>query len=602
MKKNYTQKLLYQSGVLISSLGVLIYLFFFNPPKDVQDNVYETKDFKHSEFSKIHFSEVSTKLGIDYRHNIFALDPGKTEKDLDLSIEPIPPSVSVLDINNDGWMDVFITTSWGRKSLLYINQKGQSFIESAATFGLADINDGAPPSFAFWGDFNSDGFLDLVYARHGCHRFFVGTPSNVFEERTEWFKGYCSRPAGVNAADFFNRGKLDLIFANFLPPPGDNSFSVLWLSNTRYDNVTGGMNHLLKNEGSEFILEEKANFKTRSFTHNAGLADINLDGFVDIFFSNDYAHDEMFLNNGDGSYKDVTNTYIPREFHGMAGMNTEFFDYNSDGRIDLYVSNVYKPPFNRHFNLLWEKKEDNTFKNVSLDVGVAKCGFSWGAKFADINNDGEPDLLVMNGRSRSQDLKDVTEGKSMWFERNEVSQIPQFIRNFYKPKESLKGRYLSAFERKCLFVQKGGEFFDISKEAGFDDIEEGRGVALIDYDNDGLMDAITSGPTSKLKIFHNETKVESNEQWIGFSFQDIKGSSIPHGLRLKFNLANGKKIIRELYPANGYKTFNDPRMHIGLGSTLISGSLEIYWPLTKRTQVVKDFKYNRYNKIIEGKD
>lgn len=600
MSKDYTQKFYYRAGVLIFGLGSMIYLFVFNPPKDQRDNVYESKKFDHKRFSNIKFKEVSSQLGIDYRHNFFSMQPGKTIADLDLSVEPLPPSVSVVDINNDGLMDIFITTSFGRPSLLYINYEGKYFKEEAAKYGLSEINQDALPSYAFWGDFNNDGLLDLVYARYGCHRFFTGTKMGVFEDHSEWFNGYCSRPNGINAADFYNRGRLDLVFANYLPAPEDNSFRVLWMTNTRYDNVTGGTNHLLKNTGSGFQLEKKADFLSRSYTHNAGIADVNLDGRPDIFFSNDYAHDEMFLNNGDGSFNDVTNKYIPREVHGLAGMNTEFFDYDSDGLIDLYVTNIFKPPFNRQYNLLWKKTPENTFKNVSNDVGAAKCGFSWAAKFADINNDGEADLLVMNGRSRSANLKEFGEGKSMWFERNEVSQIPQFLRQFYRPKDSIKGRYLSAFERKCLFIQKNGEFFDIAEDAGFNDREENRDVALIDYDNDGLMDAITAGSISKLKIYHNETIQDKSSQWIGFSFRDVYGSPIPHGLKIKFALSNGKIIVRELYPANGYRGFNDPRIHIGLGNAVISGDVEIFWPLSKKNQKIKTVKLNQYNLISEN--
>lgn len=599
MKKNYTKNSIYRAGVLFFGIGSMAYLFLVNPPKDRRDNVYETKEFDHSQFAHIQFKEVSTKLGIEYRHNLFALSPGQKISELDLSVEPIPPSVSVVDINNDGLMDIFVTTSYGRPSLLYINHEGRFFTEEAAKYGLADINQKAVPSYAFWGDFNNDGLLDLVYARYGCHRFFTGTKGGAFEDHSEWFNGYCSRPNGINAADFYHRGRLDLVFANYLPAPGDDSFTVLWMTNTRYDNVTGGKNNLLRNDGNGFHLEKNAQFLTRSYTHNAGISDINLDGFPDIFFSNDYAHDEMFLNMRNGRFSDVTNKYIPREVHGLAGMNTEFFDYNQDGMIDLYVTNIFKPPFNRHFNLLWKKNADNTYQNVSNDLGAAKCGFSWGAKFADINNDGEADLMVMNGRSRSANLKKFGEGKSMWFERIDVSQIPLFIRQYYNPHDSLKGRYLSAFERKCLFVQKNGEFFDIADDAGFSDREENRDIALIDYDNDGLMDAITAGISSKLKIYHNETKTDAKFHWIGFSFKDKNGSPIPHGVRLSFSLSNGKKIVRELYPANGYRGFNDPRMHIGLGNGQISGPLEVFWPLSRVTQVIKNFKLDQYNLITE---
>jgi hypothetical protein len=596
--QDYTQKTFYRAGILILGFGSMFYLFFFNAPKDNADNVYEPKKFDHANFNHIHLKEMSSALGVNYTHKAYQQAPGH-EKEIDLSIEPPIPSLSAIDINEDGWTDLFITTNKGKPNLLYINHNGKYFTEEAAAYGLADLNKESAPSFALWGDFNNDGKTDLLFARNGCHGFFLGNGKGKFEEHSEWLNGYCSRPDGVNTADMYRHGKLDLVFGNYLPAPGEHAADALWMTNTRYDNSTGGKNQLLKNDGHSFVLEKNANFLTRSYTHNVGIADINLDGLPDIFFANDYAHDEMFLNKGDGFFTDVTNEYIPREVHGLAGMNTEFFDFNEDGLLDLYVTNIFKPPFNRHFNLLWKKKADNTFENVSTDVGTAKCGFSWGAKFADIDNDGEPDLLVVNGRSRSSIVKKPNEGKSMWYERTEVSQIPNFLKRFYHPHDSLKGRYISAFERKCLFVQKNGKFFDVAEEAGFNDREENRSIALFDFDNDGRVDAVTAGPLAKIKIYHNESIIEKDHHWIGFSFKDKVGSVIPHGLKIEFSLDNKKKIVRELYPANGYKGFNEPRIHVGLGSAKISGDIKITWPLSKKIQTVKKIKIDSYNSINE---
>ena len=583
---------LYKVAILVSGVGLIVYLFVFNTPTDVTDNVYEKRKFDHSEFSNIKFSEKSSQLGINYIHHMYS------EK-TDLSVEPVSTSTSVIDINRDGWMDIFITTSAHHSNLLYINHEGKYFTEEASKFGLGDNNGDYDPSYAFWGDFNGDGRLDLLLGKYGCHKFYLGDKNNHFTDKSEWLRGYCSKPNGINAADFYNHGKLDIIFANFLPFKKIDLAKALWMANTRYDNVSGGENHLLKNFGDHFEVEKNAIFLTHSYSHNAGIADVNLDGLYDIFFSNDYAHDEMFLNRGNGVFEDITNKYIPKEFHGLSGMNTEFFDYDNDGLIDLYVTNIFKPPFNRHFNLLWKKNTDGTFTNVSHEVGNAKCGFSWGAKFADVDNDGEADLFVVNGRSRSGEVKTKAEGKSMWYERHEVSQIPWFLKKYYRPVETLKGRYISAFERKCLFVQKEGKFYDIALDAGFDDREENRGLALIDYDNDGRMDAITSGPMAKLKIYHNETKISGVNHWIGFQMIDKKGSTIAHGAILTTTLRD-KKIIRQEFPANGYKGFNDPRIHLGLGETNKIEYVDVFWPLSKVKKRYRKFKLDQYNDLEES--
>lgn len=580
----------------MSGFSLLAYLFMVKPPKDIVDNVYESQKFNHQQFSNIHFVDRSDQLGVNYFH-----DESFSKisfKNMDIWLELVAPSTSVIDINDDGFMDIYVTTMKGAPNLLYINHEGKYFTEEASKYGLADLNYEAAPAYALWGDFNNDGFIDLVLARMGCHRFFLGNKDHHFVEHSEWMNGYCSGAEGVNTADFFNHGKLDLVFANYLRDSREKISKVLWMSNVRFDNTTGGENHLLKNESNEFILETKANFLTRSYTHNAGITDVNLDGYYDIFFANDFSHDQMFLNKGNGEFLDVTNQYIPKAFHGLAGMNTEFYDYNDDGRIDLYVSNIYKPPFYRSFNLLWKKKLDNTYENVSNQVGTAQCGFSWGSKFADLDNDGQSDLMVVNGRNRSRGMTKPAQGSSMWYERVEVSQIPKILRKFYRPKEYHNGRYISAFERKCLFMQRDGKFYDVADQAGFNDREENRGISLIDYDNDGKMDAITSGPRAKLKIYHNESVINVKNNWIGLSLRDKYGSPIPHGAKIHLKLKT-HQYVRELFPANGYKGFNDPRIHFGIGESKNVEYVDIFWPLSKITKRYRNLTINSYNKISE---
>ena len=600
LKPHFSRRRIYKSGVIAFGVAVLAYLFLVKPPVDVPDNVFEaSKKSETRYFPEVHFREVSARVGFEYDHLRYAY--GDSANAPELYGEPAPPSIAVVDINRDGFMDVFVATHKDRRNLLYINQGGMRFKEAASEYGLDAVNVDRP-SFPLWGDFNGDGRLDLLLAVYGCHRLYLGTAGKKFKDATFMLGGYCSRPNGVNVADLNGTGRLDLVFANFLPKPGENSFNVLWMTNNRYDNLTGGENHVLRNDGDKFRVEGAADFLTRSYSHNAGIADVNLDGKPDIFFANDYSHDQMFLNVGKGRYHEVTGYFIPHQFHGLAGMNTEFFDYDLDGRIDLYVTNIHKPPFNRGFNLLWKKKADNYFENVSTEVGVARCGFSWGSKFADLNNDGEPDLLVTNGRARSPELTERGQGISMWFERAEVSQIPWIVRSHYNPVTRFKGRYISAFEKKCLFMQKDGRFYDIAEGAGFGYDDESRALALIDFDNDGRLEMITGGPTSRIRIFHNESELRESRHWIGFEFEDAKGNRIPHGLRLEASLRNGKKIVRELYPANGYKGFSEPRIHVGLGELSELESIDVFWPLSQSHKRYSGFKVDGYNLIKERTD
>ena len=555
-----------------------------------------------------------------YEHDYEPPKSGKEYHSED-SLMVIFPSLSVADLNGDGFMDIYIpSTKTSEKNLLYINQNGKGFVNKAKEFGIDEVGS-APNSMAIFADFNNDGLIDLIQTKYGCHQYFQGQvggglapladgqvtspprgsgPITSFKKIENGLNGYCSRPEGINTADFNRDGKLDLIFGNFLPAPGEKEHDTLWMSKSGFNNTTGGRNDLLmqQNDGT-FLRDSNFDFKTRSYTHSVGISDINLDGWPDIFFANDYAPDEMFLNQSGKSVIDVTEKYIPRVFHGYSGMNAEFIDFNQDGLIDLYVTNIYKPPFYRSSNVLWKKRPDGGFDFASDETGTGHCGFSWGAKFADFDNDGDLDLMVVNGRSKGRYMKSVHDGKSVWYRRNNISLIPEKLRKYYTKEEgSMRGLYLSAFERNCLFMNEGGKFHDVAPMAGFSDRGEDRGLVLIDYDNDGLMDLAYVSVYGKIKLYHNESISRGN--WIGFTLMNHKGSSIPIGARAFLNFSDGKKWVREYYPANGYRGQSDPRLHFGLGKELKVKSLEVVWP-DQEVEVFENIDINKYNLVVQGK-
>lgn len=594
-KEHYTKSFIYFFILILISITSLVYLFVFNPPKDIKDNVYQNKRKINFKYNHIRLIENSKKIGVDY----FNLDPKS-----DLAAESLSPSLSAIDINNDGFLDLYITTLKGKNNLLFINHGGKYFTEEAKKYNLAVLNTTADPSIASWGDFNLDGKLEMLLARRGCHGLYEQNSSGVFQDVSYRLNNYCSQPNGVNIANFSNEGYYDIVFANFIASQ-DESLSMsdgndIWMINSRYDDSTGGKNTLLKNIKGHFYISNEIDFLNRAYTHNAGVIDVNDDQYPDIFFANDYSYDQLFINSQEGHAFDLTtNYYIPKKEHGLSGMNTEVFDYNLDGLHDIYVSNVYKPPFTRAASILWKKTSSGKFINSAKEVGVDKCGFAWGAKFADIDNDNEPDLFVMNGRSRSSEITKVGQGKSMWYERVEASQIPLFLKKYYKPTDTLQGRYISAFERKCFFVQKNGIFYDLAPELGLDDRDERRSLLTWDFDNDGKMDYASAGTRTKVSIYHNQTKVEEKNHWIGFDFTNHFKNKINHGLTIKFNLNNGKKIIRTIYPANGYRGFSDARVHVGLGSAKINGNISVYWPLSRQEQQIKKYTIDQYNIVHE---
>ncbi len=577
----YLQKK-YIYSVLVFGICLIFYLFIFNLPIEQRSNVYETFQKPDPVFNSVHFEEVSQKMGLKFK--------------AELSDETWP-STSIIDINSDGWPDIYITRgSNSENNKLYINHSGKYFTEESAAYGIGNVNSDAASSYALWGDFNDDGRVDLLLAKWGCHKLFYGQPhTQLFSDQTALLNGYCSHPEGVNTADFFHSGRLDFVFGNFTENRKIDNNEALWMQSVRYDDRTGGANHLLVNTGKDFKINSASDFLFRSYTHSVGISDINSDGWPDLFFANDYGYDSLFINQKNGQFTNETNNKIPLQKHGLSGMNAEFFDVFNTGNMDLYVTNIYKPPIFHTHNLLWKKNDNLTYDEISIESGIAKCGFSWGGKFADFNNDGEPDLYVVNGRNRGQKNSKIK--KSLWFERVEIAQIPQFLKKLYTG-NTLVERQISANERKCLFMQKNKHFIDIAEYAGVADTDERRGLSLIDFNNDGKMDLLSTGPQSEIKLYQNTSSNDKNHHWIGFSFKNKYGSSIPHGLTAYLILNNGKRLMREFYPANGYRGTSDPRLHFGLGSQTPK-EIEILWPGQFKFQKYTDFKIDTYNLIIE---
>lgn len=584
----------------------IIFLFVHHPPYDSSLSVVSDVEAPPALREGLRFRDVSTALDLKFHHVELShlAHPNKVDPVSSMSWTSPYPSVSIVDINDDGFMDIFIP---GSPNLLYINDQGHGFHEAAKEYGLDSPELDSLNSFGLFADFNGDGKLDLFLARWPCHKLFYGAgPGKRFVDRSELLDGYCSYPEAVNVLDFNRDGRLDLVFGNLLGKKDELPPSIeYWFTASTYDNKTGAVTDLLTQRADgHFQWRKDIHFKGRPYSHALGISDVNEDGWPDIFVSNDYSTDQLYLNINGKAVKDVTQRYIPRQFHGLTGMNAEFADVDQTGHMDLFVSNAYKPPFARSYNLLWMKRPDASgFFNASIDRGVDKCGFAWGAKFADFNNDGKLDLAVTNGRDRSSRIERQSEGLSFWYWRSVISQIPRFLRVLYdNGTRHWRWRqkfYTSAFERDCLFMQdQDGHFYDVAGHTDLaTDLQEGRGLALIDLDNDGKMDFIVANFRGDLRVWHNEST--GTGDWIGFTLRDRNGNTIPHGSFVRLVRDGAPDLVVEYYPANGYRAQSDPRIHFGLGKENKLRYLEVRWPNGDLTRHVH-LALNRYQTIDQG--
>lgn len=590
MKVNKTRLLL----SLLVGAAIVLKLVFISPLIEHPDDIYSNTEAPKDLIEQFRFEDVTQKWGLEYRH--FENYNQTTTKNLFF----IFPSVSLFDFNGDGFLDIFY--SGGERNFLYIRIAEGVYEESAASYGLlGNDRKKSLPSKAILADIDNDGDIDLYLGAVGNHRLYY-REGQKFVDKTELLNSYTSVPDAVSFIDFNQDGLLDVVVGNFLNLDKANADDV-WYIPRRYGNKLGGANHLLiQNKDGKFNLAREVDFISHSYTHAIGISDVNRDGFPDIFFANDYDKDEMFLNIKGKKVVDVTQKFIPKRWHGNSGMNADFVDYNHDGLIDLYVTYIYKPPFYRTYNVLWEKQEDNTFKQVSWEKPIGKCGFSWGAKFVDFNVDGELDLIVVNGKDR--DSRALTEemGKSFWYERTQLVSMPKFLNSYLSKYEKERdGVYYhtSGFERDCLFVKHKGEYYDIAKDLDLTDKQEGRGVAIGDLNNDGLQDAVIVNTHGRSKVYLNKSKVMGN--WISFQLQNKFGSIIPVGAELRLKQSRGPDLVSEYYPISGFRVQNDHRPYFTMSKDSEPLELLVKWPGNKEVKSYKNLKINSLNIIREMK-
>ena len=546
------------------------------------------------------FVESAEKLGIDFKHSgIYPPSRHENRQSYLNLISGVAPAIAVADINSDGFLDFYVTQpGLGALNQLYINQKGKGFREAAAEYGLADVNQKYYSQTPYFHDFDRDGDVDLLLMRYGCHSMYKNE-EGIYREVNDALDSYCSNARGVSLVDYNRDGFVDIFVSNYFPQMDIYEKAPPWVHGVPGgDDIYGGHNHLLKGDGTgRFIRTADFDSEYKNHTFIAGVGDFNQDHWPDLFVGNDFSYDRMYLSR-EGRFEEVTDQFIPRARHGFAGMNSEVFDFDRDGRLDVYITNIYGPPFSRKGNILW-RGGDGRFEDVSDLFSVRKCGWSWGAKFVDFDLDGEEELIVANGMVRGQNVSSVRDGEAFWYRRAQISATPRFLRKYTEGIHKGEDMNYFGYQRSCLFTRRGGAYVDVAKSAGLESFQNSRGLALIDFDNDGRIDVLMANQNGPLELFVNESRVGEN-RWLGIGLVG-QNSDLPIGAKVKA-YSEGKLIFfRELYPGNGHRGQNDPRMHIGLGSEQSIERVEVQWP-NGPLGVYKNLEENRYNVLVFRND
>jgi enediyne biosynthesis protein E4 len=458
-----------------------------------------------------------------YRNNHDGTFTDVTKKAGILDNRAFGMGVAAADYDNDGFTDLYIT-NFGGPNLLYHNNGNGTFSEVAAQAGVRGNGDWS--SSAAFLDYDRDGYLDLYvahYTDHSFNRNYICPVGNPPE------KSYCSPKVynGVASSLFHNNR--------------DGTFTDV--------GAKAGV-ALAEGKGLGVVA-----------------ADLDGDGWVDIYVANDQVRNFLFHNNHDGTFSEVgMNAGVALDANGraQAGMGTDVGDYDNDGRFDIVVSNL-----DNEYLALYRKLDGEGFEDVSSATGLAVATrnlVGFGAGFLDFDNDGLLDLFVANGN---------------------VIDNPELIapgRRFAQP--------------KLLLHNTGKGFQDVTAQSGADLLtpKVSRGAAFGDFDNDGDIDVLVNNSGGYPQLLRNDGGNRNN--WLVLKLRGTRSNRSGLGARIEV-LAAGKRRVFQTVGGASIMAANDPRVHIGLGARASVDELIVHWP-SGLVDRIKNVAARQILTIVEG--
>lgn len=546
-----------------------------------------------------HLEQISHAAGIDFVHQAPTLDP---------KLKPIMPevasmgaSVSIVDFDRDRWPDIYVTNSaYSSQNHLYRNMHDGTFRDVAGAVGLADVNQpGTGVSMgAIWGDYDNDGFEDLFLVKWGKPELYHNDHGQGFTRVTET----AGLPPWINANtalwfDYDGDGLLDLFVGGYYAEDID-----LWhLKSTRIMPESfeyarnGGRKYLLHNLGGGRFEEvsAKVGINSRRWALASAAADLRGTGHPDLFIANDYGVSELFLNEGGRFHEEGARSGVG--FAPKSGMNVAVGDIFNQGKYAVYVSNISEEGVLLQGNNLWVPKEGSkagvvSYENMARDLGVELGGWSFGAQFGDLNNDGTLDLYLTNG------YVSLDRQRSYWYDFSRVAGGNSAIISDADHWPAVDGRSHSGYQQKRVWLNDGaGKFVDVAQAVGVRDTYDGRSVVLADLFNRGELDVVVANQRGPLLLYRNT--VDPKNQWIEFALEGTKSNRSAIGAQVTVRW-NGQTQIQEVSGGNGFAAQNDRRLHFGLGPSPHLDGVDIRWP-SGRIQALSGVNVGQVNSIKE---
>ncbi|MBX3280287.1 MAG: CRTAC1 family protein [Acidobacteria bacterium] len=545
--------------------------------------------------------EASKAAGIDFTHTAPRLD-AKLDHIME-QVASMGAAVSVVDFDRDGLQDIYVANSGETsRNALYRNLGDGRFQDVAGEVGLAEVNsrDTGVSMGSVWGDFDNDGYEDVFLYKWGKPELFRNNGGKSFTRVTD----AAGLPEWINANtaiwfDFDRDGRLDLFVGGYYPEDVN-----LWrLTTTKmmpesfeYAN-NGGRKYLFRNLGDGRFEEvsEAMGIKSRRWALAAVAADLRGAGYQDLFIANDYGVSELYFNEGGKRFREVgRQTGI-----GLApksGMTASVGDVLNRGQFGIYVTNISEEGVLVQGNNLWMPKagasgDRMVYENLANAMGVELGGWSFGAQFGDLNNDGHQDIYLTNGNV-SLDRR-----RSYWYDYSKVAGGNQAIISDAANWPPLDGRSLAGFQQKRVWLNDGaGSFREVAQLVGATDVYDGRAVALADFTNLGRLDVVVANQKGPLLLYRNTVTPE--HRWIAFELEGVESNRSAIGAQVRL-FWSGREQVQEVSGGSGFCAQNQRRLHFGLGRAANVERAEIRWPSGK-IQILRAPETNRIHRIKEG--